>query len=335
MSTFNTMKLNVKLIVVLTTLMVLVVVCLMYTSVINVYLYDKVKILDSIGNIIITKAINQHQIKNMTNVSTRIWKFQLYEQTSKRQTTIYSRIPSKFLPLLNSGQYEMMLETWDEFTDTCYRNNITYILYRGSLLGSYRHHGLIPWDDDMDVIMKRDDITKLQKSVAVLKDFQIYRDVATFKFFKRHGKSIIRHQGFNWPFVDIFLYKENQTHLWDDGLYKGNIVWEKARYFPIQYRPFEDRLHPVPNDIVYGLEQEGKYNTHIMCISNNYDHKLDTETNTSDVESIKCKTLYQYYPFVQKVYKDYHIHELLMVNGTILNRFTYRVFQTKAMVSLL
>ena len=75
----------------------------------------------------------------------------------------------------------------------------------------------------------------------------------------------------------------------------------------------------MPNDVVYGLEQEGKYNTHNVCTSHYYDHKLDKETDRSDVEIIQCKTLYQYYPFVQR---NNHIDEQLMVNGTVLNRFT-------------
>ena len=191
-------------------------------------MYYSVKITDPGENVILTEDIKLHQITKMMNVSVRKWKFQLYQQIGQNQNTIYSNITDKFLPLVNSGQYEMMLNIWDKFTEICHQNNITYILYGGSLLGSYRHHGLVPWDDDTDVIMKRDDVTKLQSIVVGLKDFQIYRSLRTFKLFKLHGKSITRHQGFNWPFVDIFFYKDNQTHLWDEGWYPENIVWEKA-----------------------------------------------------------------------------------------------------------
>jgi len=49
------------------------------------------------------------------------------------------------------------------FIEVCEENDLTYFIYGGSLLGTIRHGGFIPWDDDIDVIMFREDFEKLSK----------------------------------------------------------------------------------------------------------------------------------------------------------------------------
>ena len=53
------------------------------------------------------------------------------------------------------------LDLLSKFDKICKKHNLTYFLAYGTLLGAVRHKGFIPWDDDVDVIMFRDDYEKL------------------------------------------------------------------------------------------------------------------------------------------------------------------------------
>ena len=45
------------------------------------------------------------------------------------------------------------------------QNKITYFMVGGTLLGSVRHQGIIPWDDDGDLCIFKKDVSKLKKLI--------------------------------------------------------------------------------------------------------------------------------------------------------------------------
>ena len=57
---------------------------------------------------------------------------------------------------------KLQLEILLQFDKFCKENNLTYYLTDGTLLGCIRHHGYIPWDDDIDIEMPRPDWLKLK-----------------------------------------------------------------------------------------------------------------------------------------------------------------------------
>lgn len=51
----------------------------------------------------------------------------------------------------------------DEFARICKEHNLRWFVDSGTLLGAIRHGGFIPWDDDIDVIMPREDYNRLNQ----------------------------------------------------------------------------------------------------------------------------------------------------------------------------
>lgn len=63
---------------------------------------------------------------------------------------------------LNSKQIKRIeLDILIALADFCDRHGLKYYLAYGTLIGAIRHKGFIPWDDDIDVVMLREDYMKL------------------------------------------------------------------------------------------------------------------------------------------------------------------------------
>lgn len=74
---------------------------------------------------------------------------------------------------------EIELGVMDYIHNLCQKENINYSLAYGTLLGAVRHKGYIPWDDDIDISLKRDEYDKLYQ--AVLRDNDPIYKVASWE----------------------------------------------------------------------------------------------------------------------------------------------------------
>lgn len=63
-------------------------------------------------------------------------------------------------------EYKKALVELLKYVDgVCRENNIKYSLFGGTLIGAIRHKGIIPWDDDIDIILMNDEYEKLIKAL--------------------------------------------------------------------------------------------------------------------------------------------------------------------------
>jgi len=56
---------------------------------------------------------------------------------------------------------KILFDTLKYFISICEKKRLTYYIAAGSALGAVRHHDMIPWDDDIDIYMPREDYNKL------------------------------------------------------------------------------------------------------------------------------------------------------------------------------
>ncbi len=69
---------------------------------------------------------------------------------------------SKYRKLELKELQAIILKTMKTIHTFCVDNNIEYYIIAGTLLGSIRHGGFIPWDDDIDIAMTRDNYEKFR-----------------------------------------------------------------------------------------------------------------------------------------------------------------------------
>ena len=160
-------------------------------------------------------------------------------------------------------------------------NNIDYYLISGTLLGYVRHNDLIPWDDDIDLIVSSDVLDKLPN---INSEIQINK-FKNKKFFLKASfkQGIKKHDGYTWPFIDLYTYDKD-----DKFLYFFNRKWdikEFEQYKLINFLTINNVR--IPKNPHYFLENNygSYYMTHIKI--GKWNHQCETRMSKKEYMLIK------------------------------------------------
>ena len=145
---------------------------------------------------------------------------------------------------------EIELKLLREVDRICKKHNLHYSLSGGTLLGAIRHKDFIPWDDDIDLDLKRDDFNKL---ISILPDelgeefeFINYNEYGEYhcdfipRIFYRNSKAVnsfstdggknnfANDERMNRVFIELYCLHDTETNLVKSQIFKVKMIYGLA-----------------------------------------------------------------------------------------------------------
>lgn len=196
---------------------------------------------------------------------------------------------------------ERLLQNLKAFNRFCEENNLMYYAAYGTCLGAVRHHGFIPWDDDMDVYMLRADYERFLAIREKLRGTSYWimevRDgyyPHPFAKFYSTDASIWEQRKFHTiigPWIDVFPIDE-----WDENEYNNRLYDEYISAF-LKYR--KAISYESWNEIWYNFVHFNVLNTLVKLIKKCFFFPF---------KEFYLKCVLEEVDKVQKVHGEYYRH---------------------------
>lgn len=132
---------------------------------------------------------------------------------------------------------QVELDILKQIHEFCVEYGIKYSLYAGTALGAVRHHGFIPWDDDVDIVMTRDEYTKFVKQWNKVHITGYFMENAetdeecpiNHTKIRKEGTVLLssgedENQGHHGIWVDIFVFDKVKEGFWGEKVIYYNGI---------------------------------------------------------------------------------------------------------------
>ena len=178
---------------------------------------------------------------------------------------------------------ELAIKHLRDMDDILFAEGVDYCVMFGTLLGLLRHDGLIPWDDDLDIIIF--DTVKFEEKCRhqfEAKGYVVYDDTRTFDGEeKRCGYRIHAEQGLDVPGQP---WKFPWLGIWEPTIVKSSngdtmtllpeeFIYTTDDFFPLERRAFLDFTVSVPRLSEEILKQYYGSDCMEVCMLHNLDHR--------------------------------------------------------------
>lgn len=155
-------------------------------------------------------------------------------------------------------KHQMILEIMKDIDKFCRANDIPYTLSSGTLLGAVRHGGFIPWDDDADMFMLRDDFDRFINTYKSDK----YKLVYNFDNEDRYSPSGIA------KIADVSTWTKDRTGVLDFGVWVDVFPLESVPEDPKECKKFMHKIMSVNNRLYHRRHRD------IISILKSYRHSF-------------------------------------------------------------
>ena len=217
----------------------------------------------------------------------------------------------KNLEKLHNVELELLRAVLDIFE----KYHITYYVIGGTLLGAVRHKGFIPWDDDIDFAVPRDDYRRL---ISVMES--VSSPIVGMHYYKREPQLYyypIRLYHKCYAIRDV-REKDKESNPWIDvipmdGMPDGAVKHKTFRYKMLYYRfllglHYSDRLRDIKRSLPERMIIKFAQITHIgkLVDPTKIKDKIDRLLSSNRIEDCKmagtCMGAYFFHEFVPKEY---------------------------------
>lgn len=155
-------------------------------------------------------------------------------------------------------KHQMILEIMKDIDKFCRANDIPYTLSSGTLLGAVRHGGFIPWDDDADMFMLREDFDRFINTYKSDK----YKLVYNFDNEDRFSPSGIA------KIADVSTWSRDRTGVLDFGVWVDVFPLEYVPEDPKECKKFMHKIMSVNNRLYHRRHRD------IISILKSYRHSF-------------------------------------------------------------
>ncbi len=205
-------------------------------------------------------------------------------------------------------------------------NGIVYSLSSGSLLGAVRHNGFVPWDDDIDIMVDRENYTRLLEILSDCDGYVLQKSLWIYRLRRKEDEAL----GDRAPTIDLFVidaapdnkllqkYKVFRLMMLQ-GMMKKEADYSKFSFF---YRfclrathllgklfSYERKFRKYDRVSQIGGKKRTKkvacYNGLFRCLPLRYDCDIMAQTSLHRFEDTEFRIIDRYDHYLTVMYGDY------------------------------